>query len=329
MSLTLTIAGNQILWNGRPGKMWGIRVASASSSEAACRHLLVNLGDYLAHGVNAVTVFFQGSSAGFSDPFSPDGARIDEAHLDRMRRIVAACDARGMAVIVGIFYQGVFSAGEGVRSLREADAVRQAVRAVAGAFRGAGNVILNIANEQNSHGYAPWKDVFDFRDPAMIGELCRLVHETDPARLVGAGGYHDDSNVAIGLSPHVDILLFDTFSKDVDAGQDSGWHHDHFLASGVAKPMVNVEIFGAWTKQFVTSAGAAGLYPPDGKALHTREIDAAAARAGLSVFFHSNPWCQGPSIGQPLRYDLGGDGSEHSPGIRWWFEHVRAVTRGR
>ncbi len=34
-------------------------------------------------------------------------------------------------------------------------------------------------------------------------------------------------------------------------------------------------------------------------------------------------WCQGPSSGQPVRYDLGGDGTSTSPGIRWYFEHVR------
>ena len=48
-------------------------------------------------------------------------------------------------------------------------------------------------------------------------------------------------------------------------------------------------------------------------------------RAGLSVFFHNNPWCQ--STTEPLRYDLGGYGTAGDPGIRWYFERVRERRR--
>jgi hypothetical protein len=123
----------------------------------------------------------------------------------------------------------------------------------------------------------------------------------------------------------VDVLLFDTFSKDIEADQDSGWHYDHFVKHGVAgKPIVNVELFGGWTRRCVTDSGQAGYFRPEHKRLYCREVDAAAQRPGLSVFFHANPWCQGPSAGLPVRYDLAGQGTADDPGIRWWFEYVRS-----
>jgi hypothetical protein len=190
----LMIEGDRFLMNGKPFEMWGVRVASGSQTEEFTDGLIASLDDYMAHGVNTITLFVQGSSGGFSDPFSPE----------------------------------------------------------------------------------------------------------------------------------VDVLLFDTYGKDIQNDQDSGWHYDYFLKNGVVgKPMVNVEIFGAWTKKFVTESGKAGRYPPAGRRTHFREVDAARQRPGLSVFLHSNPWFQGPSIGWPVRYDLGGAGTNDDPGIRWYFEYAR------
>jgi len=50
----------------------------------------------------------------------------------------------------------------------------------------------------------------------------------------------------------VDFLLLDTYSEDIQKGEHSGWHYDYFRKMGVSdKPMINVEIFGSWTAQFV------------------------------------------------------------------------------
>jgi hypothetical protein len=320
----LTVQGNRFRINDRVVDLYGIRVASASQSEAFTQALIENLNAYQAHGVKAITVFLQGSSGGFADPFSADGKTLAPDHLARIQRIAEACDRRGMVAIVGIFYQRVMADVNGSRRLRDAEAVRQAVQTTAETLQGYENVILNIANEQNS---AYYQDVgfFDFNDPQRIVELCERVHAVDPTRLVGAGGYDDALNVAIGRHPAVDVLLFDTSGQDVARDQDSGWHHDLFVSRGVVdKPIVNVEVFGGWTKQCVTASGAGGHFLPEHKRLYVREVDAAAARPGLSVFFHANPWCQGPSIGQPLRFDLGGYGEAEDPGIRWWFEYVRS-----
>ena len=313
----LSIEGNRFLVNGEPFDMWGIRVSSAGQSDKYTDHLIEQLDDYREHGANAVTVFFQGSSGGYSDPFSPDGTRIDPNHLGRMKRIIEACDEREMVVVVGVIYQRTI---QHKRKLADAAAVRNAVRTVARELAACDNIIINIANEQNSNRYRGWSG-YDFRDPENIIELCRVVREQDPDRLVGGGGYDDEKSLTIGLSPHVDVLLFDTTGPDRD--NSSGWHHDYFVENGVRdKPIVNVELYGGWTGQFKDPPGH---FPDDVKAIYYRDAKDAATRKGLSVFFHSNVWCQGPSDGFPLRYDLAGQGTKTDPGIHWYFDYVESL----
>lgn len=327
----LATQGDRFLLNGRKFDMWGVRVASASQNQEYTEALIAALDSYKAHGVNAVTVFVQGSSGGFSDPFSPDGKSLDAGHLARIKRIIAACDERRMAAVVGVFYQRAMANKNGVRKLQSSEAVVQAVRTVTEALRDCENIIINIANEQNSGWYDNMQDgaerLYDFRDPKKIVSLCRVVHEVDADRLAGGGGYDDAGNVVIGCSEDVDALLFDTCSRDIEAGQDSGWHYDYFVKNGVRdKPIVNVELYGGWTKKFVTSSGKGGRYPQNGRLIHFGDVDAACERPGLSVFLHSNPWFQGPSMGLDARFDIGGAGTEQDPGLRWYFEYVRRKT---
>jgi hypothetical protein len=314
----LEVDGEAFLLDKKPFDMWGVRVASASQNEAYTRDLISSLDDYKASGINTISVFLQGSSGGFCDPFGSGGSTIDPAHLGRMFRIADECARRDMVVIVGIFYQRTMKDPE-ICNLKSGEDIRHAVRLITEKIKPYRNVIINIANEQNSGYYKSYK-AFDFNDPENIIHLCREVKNTDPERIVGGGGYHDSLNVVIGKSKHVDVLLFDTFSEDIKNGHHSGWHYDFFKAAGVpAKPIVNVEIFGGWTQKFMPQ----GVYTPEGKAIHYLEIEAARKRAGLYVHFHSNPWFQGVAQGLENRYDLGGEGTPDDPGVRWYFDACR------
>jgi len=304
----LSLAGDRFLMNGAPFEMWGIRAASGTMHQMQTDHLIAQLDDYLRYGVNAVAVYYMGCSGGYYDPFSPDGRVLDQGHADRMRQIAAACEVRDMALVAGIFYQ------RAPFGFRDANAVAEAARTATRSLGGFGNAIVNIANEQNSGRWGHCAEVFDFRDPGQIVHLCGVVREEDPDRLVGGGGYAHDKNAVIGRSGNVDVLLFDTAGPE-----DSGVLYERFLAEGVVnKPMVNVELFGAWTK-----TEQPGVFPDAMKAEYVREVRVAADRPGLSVFFHSNSWCQDTGN----RCDLGGDGTADSPGIRWYFEAV-AQARG-
>jgi hypothetical protein len=314
----LSVKGTLFYMNDHPFDMWGLRVASASQSDELTDHLIKQLDDYHQHGVNTIDVFFQGSSGGFSDPFLRNGKQIQTDHLDRMKKIISACHARGMVVVVGIFYQRSMADHDGVRNISDAGGVTNAVRSVAKALRGYKNIILNIANEQNSSYYKKC-EFFDFNDTKNIIELCSIAKSVAPRLPVGGGGYHDESNIIIGKSDEVDVLLFDTYGPDAENNQHSRWHYDLFTSNGVNnKPIVNVEMFGGWTGKFMPP----GVYSDEGKQKHFKDADDALATPGLYVHFHSNPWCQGRSIGQQTHYELGGMGTEDDPGIRWWFDYV-------
>ena len=315
------IEGEIFKLGDKPIDLWGVRVASASQNDEFTRDLISNLDDYKAAGINGISVFLQGSSGGYAEPFFKGGSKIEQDDWKRIKNIVKACARRDMVVIVGIFYQRTVKNPEMSR-LRSGEEIRNAIRTVTNKLKPYRNVILNIANEQNSNHYKAFK-AFDFNDPENIISLCRVVKQIDPDRIVGGGGYHDSSNVVIGKSEWVDVLLFDTFSGDIENGQDSGWHYDYFKESGVPdKPIVNVEIFGGWTRQFLPQ----GVYPDEGKEIHFREIEAAKKRPGLYVHLHSNPWFQGAAQELKNRFDLGGMGTEADPGVRWFFEEIKSGT---
>jgi hypothetical protein len=71
--------------------------------------------------------------------------------------------------------------------------------AVGSLFR---NVFLNVANEHTSYGWDDTADVFDFRDPGRIVELCEVVHDVDGNRLVGGSG----NDVSTGFYRWAEIL---------------------------------------------------------------------------------------------------------------------------
>ncbi|MDF9799355.1 hypothetical protein OKW21_004618 [Catalinimonas alkaloidigena] len=314
----LSIHGNQFYADGKVFPMWGLRAASATQNERNTDQLISVLDEYKKHGLNAVSVYLQGSSGGYSDPFQHGGKQLSEDHLKRLERIIEQCQNHSMVVIVGIFYQRTL-ASDSIRNLHSKRDIFNAVKTLTKALKGHENVIINIANEQNSFYYQKFTP-FSFNEAKNIIKLCKRVKRFDKNRIVGAGGYNDSLNVLIGKSRHVDVLLFDTYSGDVEKNQHSGWHYDYFRKMGVPdKPMINVEMFGGWTGQFVPP----GVYTEEGKKLHTQEIEEALKRPGLHVHLHSNVWMQGPSEGYPTRYDLAGRGTEEDPGIRWWFDHLK------
>ncbi len=311
----VTREGDRLLVAGRPVKLWGVRTASASQNTDATRHLLAQLDDYQRHGINSVAVFYQGSSGGYSNPFSADGTALDPAHHARMREIIEACDRRGMIVIAGIFYQRADFPKAGA-------AFEAMVRTATRALRPHRNVIINIANEQNSSLYKDSNVVFDLGDPAKLIALCDLVHAEDPKRLVGAGGYDHAKNIVLGRARSVDVLLFDT-----NGPEDSAALFDRFVAAGVtAKPIVNVEQFGAYSAK-PDFPKTPGVFTAANRAIFLREIEAARTRA-FHTFFFDVRWLQGTGHGYTInRYDFGGDGTESSPGWRWYAEAVRAAAR--
>lgn len=315
----LSIEQDLFRLDGQDFDMWGVRVASASQSDAYKNDLISHLDEYKSYGVNTVAVFYQGSSGGSYDPFSADGKSFrSEGQRDRMDAIIEACAARDMVVVVGIFYQMGPSKGGGSPNLNDWQASQEAVRTVVRHLKSKDyrNVVLNIANEQSSGNYQglPWERVRNTND--LIG-LVALANDEWSDLIVGCGGYDDSKNDSFVASSEVDLLLFDTLDPE-----DSEDLYNRFVSqmTNGRKPVVNVEQFGGWTKRFNPPAG--NYNAASGRSEHNKEVDRAARNAGLYTFFHSNPWFQGLSIGAPVRFDLGGSGTSSDPGVRWYFEYV-------
>ncbi|MGC9326395.1 MAG: hypothetical protein ACP5I1_02060, partial [Candidatus Hinthialibacter sp.] len=150
------------------------------------RRFLRVIPDYAAQGVRAFTLNLQGGMPGYegavNSAFNPDGSLRSE-YLNRMEKVIEACNRCGCAVIVGCFYQ------RQDQILSDEDAVRRAlVNAVQWIQRrGFQNVVLEIANEFNHGGF----DHAVLQSPRGQVELIRLAQQTNPELLVSTSGLGD------------------------------------------------------------------------------------------------------------------------------------------
>lgn len=93
---------------GHPVKLWGLRCGNALHSAAITERHIRNLDNMIAHGINTMGVYLQGSNAGWPDPnaafngFTRDG-RFKPVTAKRLEELVRAADQRGMVVMVGLF----------------------------------------------------------------------------------------------------------------------------------------------------------------------------------------------------------------------------------
>lgn len=353
-------------WSGEPLEVWGVRVASAAAKDAWTDQLIAHLDEYLRYGVNALTVFYQGSSGGSLQAFSADGGQIDAAVQRRMDRLIDAAAERKMLVVAGVFYQNQVARldPENGPWMENREAYPRAVETVARSLRRFPNVIINTCNE---HTVRPFETCpFPMRTAEGIVELCRASKEGDPDRLVGGGGGHGAGhgggetgiNERLVARPEVDVLLWDWGNHSPEAVAA-------YQQVDANKPTMNVEVFGARAQGFVEInsrlggdeswvgwiGGGSTTAPPgegrkrvqgvipdhssgEGRAIHRgksdflAEIECATSTPGFSLFGHFPGWYQGPSRDPSFdnRFDLDGQGTLADPGIRWYFE---AVARRR
>lgn len=142
--------------------------------------------DYAAHGVRAFTLCLQGGMPGYegalNSAYEPDGS-LRQAYLQRVERVIRACDEQGVAVILGCYYQ------RQSKLLKDEAAIRNGVRNTIHWLRsrGFGNVMLEIANEYPHNGFAhPF-----LKSPQGQRDLIRLAKQTWPELLVSTSGYGD------------------------------------------------------------------------------------------------------------------------------------------
>jgi CubicO group peptidase (beta-lactamase class C family) len=147
---------------------------------------IARIPEYKAQGVNAFTLCLQGGMPGYegagNSAFRADGSLAPQ-YLQRVRRLIEACDRHGVAVILGCYYQ------RQSKILKDDDALRAGVVNVVKWIHSSGfrNVLLEVANEYPHRGFAHAM----LRDPKGQASLVRLAKQTAPNLLVTTSGLGD------------------------------------------------------------------------------------------------------------------------------------------
>ena len=174
------------------GLLMNVRMVNATFEDRAkpefdvegnTKRFLEQLDDYYAHGVRAFTFCLQGGMPGYegavNSAFNADGS-LREEYLKRMERVIEACDRRGVAVILGCYYQ------RQDEILKDGDAVRRGVVNVCDWItrKGWKHVMIEIANEYDHGGF----DHEIIKSAEGEIELIRLAKRTAPGLLVSTSG---------------------------------------------------------------------------------------------------------------------------------------------
>jgi CubicO group peptidase (beta-lactamase class C family) len=199
----VAISGTHWLVNGRPtnpgtsaeGLLMNVRMVNSTFEDrrkpdfdpkANTDRFIARIPEYARLGVNAFTLNLQGGMPGYegalNSAFEPDGS-LRPGYLQRVERVIRACDERGMAVILGLYYQ------RQSKILQDEAAVRTGVIQAARWIRTNGfrNVLVEVANEYPHSGFAHSV----IRSAKGQAGLIRVVKETAPGLLVTASGYGD------------------------------------------------------------------------------------------------------------------------------------------
>jgi murein DD-endopeptidase MepM/ murein hydrolase activator NlpD len=162
---------------------------------------LAALPEYASAGVRAITLNVQGGMPGYegalNSGYQPDGA-LRFGYMERLRRVIEACDRNGVAVILGCFYQ------RQDQVLQDEEAVRRGLKNVVEWVGRCGfeNVVIEIANEFEHGGF----DHAIIKTPQGEIELLELIRDVAPHLLVSTSGL-GHGQFGEQLAREVDYLL--------------------------------------------------------------------------------------------------------------------------
>lgn len=205
----VTIEADRFFLNGQPaylglspkalGKLMNVRMVNSTfddenpatrpegfDPEANTARFIDSMDQYRAKGILAFTLNLQGGYPGYegaiNSAFARDGS-LKPAYLRRVARVIEAADAKGLVVILGLFYQ------RQDQILADENAVRAATRNTATwiAQQGYTNVLIEIANEYLHDGF----DHPILRQEAGEAQLMALVRSVHPRLLVSTSGVGD------------------------------------------------------------------------------------------------------------------------------------------
>jgi hypothetical protein len=136
---------------GKPIDLWGLRCGNALMSDAVTERHVRSLDNMVAHGINCIGCYVQGSNGGWPDVnagrngYTPEGALKPE-FARRLEWLVREADKRGMVVMVGLL------SPRKDQELKDEHAIRRAFEETARFLtdRKLGNVFVDLCHEYNA-----------------------------------------------------------------------------------------------------------------------------------------------------------------------------------
>jgi hypothetical protein len=262
------------------------------------------LDEFVAHGVNCIGVYIQGSNGGWPDVnagrngYTPDGM-IKPEFARRLERLVREADRRGMVVMVGLI------SPRKDQELKDEPAVQRAVEDTAKFLtsRKLQNVFVDLVHEYNS--------------PRITGRLDHdILHEPDGAQKkakLTARFKKYAPNIPVGVCPS-----FPTNTGNTYSGMDV-----RIIQKGADIPdegfVVNVEM------QREDVYDNDGIFTPEARARMLATFERYRSKPNAFLMFHC-AYCQGITgkSGTGPNPEIGGDGTgPEDRGMRLYFDWVK------
>lgn len=295
------VRGDRAWLGGYEIDMWGLRCGNALYSQTVTERHVRALDTMVAHGINVVGVYIQGSNGGWPDfdagldGYKRDGS-LKKDVAQRLEWLVRECDKRGMVVMVGLFSPRKDQNLEGPQAVRRA--VEETARFLV--QRGLRNVFVDIAHE---YDHTDRMDLELFREPDGEAKKALL---TNWFKAVAPG-------IEVGTCPYEKSPTTDSY-----AGMDV-----RIIQKQMAIPekgfVVNVET----SKQ--DSYENDGVFGDAQRENVIADCERFLAAKNAVMLFHA-AWIQGIGnySGTAPHAEAGGMGTSPSDrGVRFYYEWVR------
>jgi hypothetical protein len=290
---------------GKPIDLWGLRCGNALMSDAVTERHVNCLDNCIAHGINCIGVYIQGSNGGWPDVnagrngYTPEGALKPE-FARRLEWLVQEADKRGMVIMVGLL------SPRKDQELKDESAVQRAIEETAKflAARKLRNVFVDLVHEYNA-----------VRINSRLDH--DILHEPDgPSKKAKLTAWFKKyaPDILVGVCPS-----FPTGTADSYPGMDV-----RIIQKGATIPdtgfVVNVET----TREDTYDND--GVFSPEARTRMLTVWQTYKAKPNAYMLFHA-AYIQGVTdkSGTGPHPEMGGNGtSTDDRGVRFYFDWVRS-----
>lgn len=290
--------------DGQQIDLWGLRCGNALMSAAVTERHVRNLDNMVAHGINCIGVYVQGSNGGWPDVnagkngYTPDGALKPE-FARRLEWLIREADKRGMVVMVGLF------SPRKDQELKSEAAIRHAVEETAKFLTGRKlrNVFVDIMHEYNAKRITDRFDHDIFHEPNGPEKKAKLT----------AWFKKYAPEIPAGICPS-----FKTGTGDSYPGMDV-----RIIQKGADIPATGFVVNVETTRE--DDYDNEGVFTPEARKRMLATWEHYRSRPNAFMLFHS-AYLQGivGKEGTGPHAEMGGFGTgPDDRGVRFYFEWVR------